>query len=1166
MDSLRIKIQQLVTKNNASGGPKGSKKEQFKVRLSSRSTNIDANPLLTLATVFGTSEIYATISSKNEKGNGWQPFNSDAKQSISGLTTLLSCLYVIHHKWASEAKETEFLARFASIIPYPPTLRAIRMLFLSKSIENVPSFDKTEITSAMVEVCRAVLWNETGDMSVCAPCASNELFENLAVQQIFGWILAMPANLYNSTTVVIEQIQKDKDGDVAMKTSTSSSSSSSAAAPIVLVTKVQPDARSEQVHDWWLDLATTWNIKNRKGLNSSNAKFLSIMPSMALRDSASQAPVLTLNEHKQVVVFTGIPGCSNGVVGIFEPIGKHGGPSSTRQVSPDKLALSLSAIGVKSQHIDPRKPQELLAVCFDRSNSMGNKAFSENKQYSVDDEGCIVLGDSDDEEDNEDMYTTTSLIITVQDARDAAIQLSNGPWGKTLRESLVNHGRSQTDVFKSIALICSPEETWFRCACEQHADLILRILKVHGDLPQELVDYGGAFGGETFDVFVQFNGSNVVMTINSEWTIWRLKIQVAAKIQVPSFTMRIGTMSSTLSNEQKKVSECGIVRGHSLRTMIIPYRELQDCVRTARFTGTSQPLRLRIDQDTYQLTSNSTAEDLAIAHCSKRQELPHEFSLWHGLKDTGDGHQVGSLLFDLRQPKANTQRLARRNFSSNTSAVIEIDYRNPRPDPRLQERYLDRMTCCKQLFENLINRLQAYGFPMLTAVVPFGSEVEVEEFTNMSERFRQLISRIEPDGGTKLYQAINDAADLIIKKEASMENEHKADAADDSKFVSPKKRILVISDGDDRDSPSNFTPESLVAKCLAHNVVVDLILFGCDSNGVMKSIALATGGYAFNPTNVEDAIKLTEHETVVFSGDRVVAGQSSQRNAAAMSGNHAAIQNLLNAQRNAPYHETNSGSVLERKQPIEFQRAAKTLQNMMDKSSDSSSTSTTATTMPAGNKRIMKEYKNLMKVANTNYDVYTFENARFAAVVMDAPATEGVEPQNDRDCLYAGATFALYIKFPEEFPNKAPEVRFLTPITHVNVNSHGRICHGILGRDWNPRTSVREVLDCVYGLLLHPDIDDALDSNLAALARKTPNDQYVTLVKNGMLFVLFVLFVLCRSKRFCPFVSDVEIPIDECLFLGVTVFFSESSKEQCQRTREQWKASMLGGLLETSHI
>ena len=84
--------------------------------------------------------------------------------------------------------------------------------------------------------------------------------------------------------------------------------------------------------------------------------------------------------------------------------------------------------------------------------------------------------------------------------------------------------------------------------------------------------------------------------------------------------------------------------------------------------------------------------------------------------------------------------------------------------------------------------------------------------------------------------------------------------------------------------------------------------------------------------------------------------------------------------------------------------------------------------MDPSTRRIMKEYRNIIKQKNEHYDIYTFDNVRFATVVMDAPHTEGVSPEEDQDCLYAGATFCLYIKFPEDFPNKAPEVRFLTPI------------------------------------------------------------------------------------------------------------------------------------------
>ena len=66
----------------------------------------------------------------------------------------------------------------------------------------------------------------------------------------------------------------------------------------------------------------------------------------------------------------------------------------------------------------------------------------------------------------------------------------------------------------------------------------------------------------------------------------------------------------------------------------------------------------------------------------------------------------------------------------------------------------------------------------------------------------------------------------------------------------------------------------------------------------------------------------------------------------------------------------------------------------------------------------------------------------------------------------AGATYLVSIQFPPSFPGRPPLVRFQSPIQHVNINAHGRVCHAIIGRDWTSSTTARQVLDCVYGLLL----------------------------------------------------------------------------------------------------
>lgn len=67
--------------------------------------------------------------------------------------------------------------------------------------------------------------------------------------------------------------------------------------------------------------------------------------------------------------------------------------------------------------------------------------------------------------------------------------------------------------------------------------------------------------------------------------------------------------------------------------------------------------------------------------------------------------------------------------------------------------------------------------------------------------------------------------------------------------------------------------------------------------------------------------------------------------------------------------------------------------------------------------------------------------------------------------------FELWVKFPNEYPARAPEIRFLTPIRHPNVNVYGKICHPLLDRQWTADMTARSALDAVYGLLLTPDFD-----------------------------------------------------------------------------------------------
>ena len=87
------------------------------------------------------------------------------------------------------------------------------------------------------------------------------------------------------------------------------------------------------------------------------------------------------------------------------------------------------------------------------------------------------------------------------------------------------------------------------------------------------------------------------------------------------------------------------------------------------------------------------------------------------------------------------------------------------------------------------------------------------------------------------------------------------------------------------------------------------------------------------------------------------------------------------------------------------------------------------------------------------------------------------------DTSFAGGLFYLKIIFPRDYPNKAPEVTFVTPIYHVNVNHInqmgcplGHICLSTLNF-WNPEYRMREVLTNIFALfyLGNPESPYGLD-------------------------------------------------------------------------------------------
>ena len=122
-------------------------------------------------------------------------------------------------------------------------------------------------------------------------------------------------------------------------------------------------------------------------------------------------------------------------------------------------------------------------------------------------------------------------------------------------------------------------------------------------------------------------------------------------------------------------------------------------------------------------------------------------------------------------------------------------------------------------------------------------------------------------------------------------------------------------------------------------------------------------------------------------------------------------------------------------------------------------------------KRILREIAQCSKEPHSQIHFFPCESdIGFWHIILEGPIYTP----------YEDSTFLLYAEFPSEYPNKAPELRFITPIYHCNINKNGRICHSIFDRNYTITTTMKDIFSYIYGLLMTPEADDPLDNSMAA--------------------------------------------------------------------------------------
>jgi len=97
--------------------------------------------------------------------------------------------------------------------------------------------------------------------------------------------------------------------------------------------------------------------------------------------------------------------------------------------------------------------------------------------------------------------------------------------------------------------------------------------------------------------------------------------------------------------------------------------------------------------------------------------------------------------------------------------------------------------------------------------------------------------------------------------------------------------------------------------------------------------------------------------------------------------------------------------------------------------------------------------------------------------------------------LYENGVFYIRIRLSRSYPFTPPKVSFLTKIWHPNISKSGRVCVGILGKDWTPSLNLVGVIETIRNLLNYPNPHDPLNKEAAEQLLKNPSEYQRTVAK-----------------------------------------------------------------------
>jgi ubiquitin-protein ligase len=439
----------------------------------------------------------------------------------------------------------------------------------------------------------------------------------------------------------------------------------------------------------------------------------------------------------------------------------------------------------------------------------------------------------------------------------------------------------------------------------------------------------------------------------------------------------------------------------------------------------------------------------------------HNTKLTYGSKETGDGHET---VYWCRDDHSVKSHLTKGDGLDDTPfKVYLLDYNAKKYQERTER--LNRGKTCVQLFHAFVNRIEAYEFNAAIGLLTFGTKVDILcEMTSDYDKFRDHLNDVEFEGETTLFDAINQASNTLLTWKEKVESKN------NQKLKQPL-RIIVLTDG--KDTKSKYEAHEIATKLQTNNILLDTIMIGQEKDKHLPALAKLTNGYCFQPTSLENALKICELE--VFLNDDVRPRLPS-RPLIRSSFQFDAFTNNLDRnnqfldvcdREHYPLHKNQITKEEYRHMVTSIEQFSKQMLQVSEQPNSFSSVYS-----PETIKRVKHELNSVLKNPHPSMKVYIYNNNLCEwRILLKGPD----------QTIYAGGVWLLSCSFSPKYPSVAPVVSFVTtrtPILHCNINEYGRVCHSVFQRYYLPETPVSTLFACVYGLLLTPDMEDPLNTAL----------------------------------------------------------------------------------------